>query len=75
METVKESINTEHISTNQLDILEANNDTLHSLILPQAGPKCNNLIKSMDNNIQKILPNNVKTIISYTGRKQLLSFT
>ena len=34
METVKETINIENISTKQLDILEANNDKLHSLILP-----------------------------------------
>ena len=39
METVKKTINTETISTNQLGILEANNDKLHSLILPHAGPK------------------------------------
>ena len=43
METVKETINTENISTNQLDILERNNDKLHSLILPYAGLKCNNI--------------------------------
>ena len=34
METVKETINIENISTKQLDILEANNDKLHSFILP-----------------------------------------
>ena len=68
METVKETINTETISTNQLGTLEANNDKLHSLILPYAGPKGKN-IKSMNNNIQWILRNNVKTRITYTGRK------
>ena len=51
METVKETINTETTSTNQLDTLEANNDKLHSLILPYAGPKGKNIIKSMNNNI------------------------
>ena len=69
METVKETTNIENISTNQLDILEANNDKLHSLILPYAGPKDNNIIKSMNNNIQQILPNNGKTRITYTGTK------
>ena len=64
----KETINTETISTNQLGILEANNDKLHSLILPYLGSKGNN-IKSMNNNIQRILPNNMKTRITYTGRK------
>ena len=68
METVKETINTETISTNQLGTLEANNDKLPSLILPYAGPKGKN-IKSMNNNIQRILPDIVKTRITYTGRK------
>ena len=68
METVKETINAETVSTNQLGILEANNDKLHSLILPYLGSKGNN-IKSMNINIQRILPNNMKTRITYTGRK------
>ena len=69
METVKETINIETISTDQLGTLEANNDKLHSLILPYVGPKGKNIIKSMNNNIQRILPNNVRTRITYTGRK------
>ena len=69
METVKETTNTENISTNQLDILEANNDKLHPLILPYTGSKGNNIVKSMNNNIQRILPSNMKTRIRYTGRK------
>ena len=68
-ETVKETINTETISTNQLGTVEANNDNLHSLIVPYAGPKGKNIIKSMNNNIQRILPNNIKTRITHTGRK------
>ena len=32
MEKLKERINTEYISPNQLDILKTNNDKLHSLI-------------------------------------------
>ena len=67
--TVKETINTENISRNQLDILEGNNDKLHSLILSYAGSKDNNIIKSMNNNRQRILPNNVKTRITYSDRK------
>ena len=34
METVKDNINTEYILTNQVDIVEGNNDKLHSFILP-----------------------------------------
>ena len=51
MKTVKKANNIETISTNQLGTLETNNDKLHSLILPYAGPKGKN-IKSMNNNIQ-----------------------
>ena len=74
METVKETINIKNVSTNQLDILEANNDKLYSLLLPYARPKGNNIIKSMNNNIQRILPNNVKTRITYTDRKHGTKF-
>ena len=38
-------------------------------ILPHAGPKGNNIIKSINNNIEQMLPNNVKTRITYAGRK------
>ena len=74
MERVKETTNIENVSTNQLDILEANNDKLHPLILPYAELKGNNIIKSMNNNIQRILPNNVKTRTTYTGRKLRTKF-
>ena len=50
-------------------MLEANNDKLHSLILPHVCPKGNAFIKSMNNDIQRILPSNVKTRITYTVRK------
>ena len=69
IETVKESINREYVSRNQLDILEATNEKLHSLIIPYAGPECNTFIKSMNNNIQRILLNNVKARTAYIGRK------
>ena len=65
----KKNINTETISTNQLGTLGAYNDKLHSLILAYAGAKGKNVIKSMNNNIQRILPNNVKTRITYTDRR------
>ena len=42
-EIVKATINTKNISANQLDILEANNDKLYSVILPYTGPKVNPL--------------------------------
>ena len=39
LETAKETINAVNISTNELHILEANNDKLHSLILTYAAQK------------------------------------
>ena len=71
---MKETIKTETFLTNQLSILEANNDKLHSLVLPYAGPKSKNIIKSMNNNIQRILTNNMKTRTTYTGRKRGTKF-
>ena len=52
METVKETVNTATILTNQLGSLEANNDKLHSLILPFADPKGKNIIRWINNNIR-----------------------
>ena len=71
IETVKETINTENISTNQLEILEANimiNYILlyyHTLVA---------IIKSMNYSIQRILPKNFKTRITCTGRKHDTKF-
>ena len=67
METVKETLNTEKVSTSQIDILETNADKWQPLILPYTLLKSNNIIKSMNNNIHRILPNNVKTRIAYSG--------
>ena len=69
MKTVKETINTETISTNQLGTLQGNNVKVHFLILAYGGPKGKNIIKSMNNNIQRNLFNNVKIRITYTDRK------
>ena len=69
MKTVEETINTETISTNQLGTLQVNNDKVHFLILAYSGPKGKNIIKSMNNNIQRNLLNNVKSRITDTDRK------
>ena len=74
METVKETINTWNISIHQLGILEANNDKLHSLILPYAAPKGKNKIKSMNNSIQRIILNNVKLKLHIQVENLVLSF-
>ena len=74
METVKETINTETNSTNQLGVLEANNNKFHSLILKCVGLKGNNISKSVNNSIQRTLPSNVKTRILYVGRKLATKF-
>ena len=45
------------------------NDKRHLLTIPYQGEKGDYLIKSMKRNLEKILPNNVKPQITYTGRK------
>ena len=42
---------------------------MYSLILPYAGPKGNTIIKTMNNSLKRIFPDNVKTRITYTGQK------
>ena len=69
MKTVEETINTETILTNQLGTLQVNNDKVHFLILAYDGPKGKNIIKSMNNSIQRNLLNNVKSRITDTDRK------
>ena len=49
--------------------LENENEKQHSLTIPYKGEKGDYLIKSMKRNLKKILPNNVKPQITYTGRK------
>ena len=42
---------------------------MYSLILPYAVPKGNTIIKTVNNNLKPILPNNVKIRVAYTGQK------
>ena len=49
--------------------LENENEKRHLLTNPYQGEKRDYLIKSMKRNLKKILPNNVKPQITYTGRK------
>ena len=49
--------------------LENENEKRHLLTNPYQGEKRDYLIKSMERNLKKILPNNVKPQITYTGRK------
>ena len=64
METVKETINTETILTNQLGTLEANNDILHSLILPYAEHDLIYYSKYLE-------PNCDKDYLGETGRRRI----
>ena len=38
---------------------------IHSLILPFAGAKCNNMLKSVNRCLKRIVPNDVNTRITY----------
>ena len=58
--------------TTQIDapLQNTNNDRkIHSLMLPFDGAKCNTLLKSMNRCIKRIVPNDVKKWIIYTGHK------
>ena len=47
---------------------------MYSLILPYAAPKGNAIIKTMNNSLKCVLPNNVKTRGTYTGQKHGTKF-
>ena len=49
--------------------LENENDKRHLLAIPYQGEKGDYFISSMKRNLKKVLPNNVKPQITYTGRK------
>ena len=49
--------------------LENENEKRHLLTIPYQGEKGDHLIKSVKGNLKKILRNNVKPQITYTGRK------
>ena len=42
---------------------------VHSLLLPFAGSKGTTVIKNMNKTLKNLLPNNIKTRITYTGQK------
>ena len=42
---------------------------MYSLILPYVGPEGNTNIKTMNNSLRRIVPNNVKRRVTYTGQK------
>ena len=42
---------------------------MHSLTLPYTGLKGNTIIKTMNNSLKRFLPDNVKTRVTYTGKK------
>ena len=42
---------------------------MYYLILPYAGPKADSIIKTMKNSLKRVLPDNVKTRVTYSGQK------
>ena len=42
---------------------------MYSLILPYARPKGNSIMKTMNKSLERILPDNVKTRVTYTNQK------
>ena len=57
---------------NSIDVpitLDNENEKRRLLTIPYQGEKGDYLIKFMKRNLKKILPNNMKSQITYTGRK------
>ena len=49
--------------------VENENEKQHLLTIPYQGEKGDYLMKSMKRNFKQALPNNLKSQITYTGRK------
>ena len=47
---------------------------MHSLILPYAGPKGSTIIKTMNNRLKHILPENVNSRVRYISQKLVTNF-
>ena len=65
----QENINKSKSSEHYPDTSEQPVEKMYSLILPYAGIKGNSIIKTMNNSLKRILPDNVKTRVTYTGQK------
>ena len=65
----QENIDKSKSSEHYPDTSEQPAEKMYSLILPYAGPKGNSIIKTMNNSLKRILPDNVKTRVRYTGQK------
>ena len=65
----QENINKIKSSEHYPDTSEQPVKKLYSLILLYVGPKGNSIIKTMNNNLKHVLPNNVKTRVTYRGQK------
>ena len=65
----KTSTRVKVLNINYPDTSEQPVEKMHSLILPYAGPKGNIIIETMNNNLKRFSPDNVKTRGTYTGLK------
>ena len=62
-------ISTSKSSEHYPDTSEQPVEKMYSLILPYAGPKGYSIIKTMNNSLKRISPDNVKTRFTFTGQK------
>ena len=70
MKEVKENKRSLVTAQNGTPLQNNNNDRkIHSLMLPLAGAKGNTMLKSMNRCIQRIVPNDANTRVTYTGQK------
>ena len=62
-------ISTSKSSEHYPDTSEQPVEKMYSLILPYAGPKGYSIVKTMNNSLKRISPDNVKTRFTFTGQK------
>ena len=69
----QENINESKSSEHYPDTSEQPVEKMYSLILPYAGPKGNSIIKTMKNSLKRILPDNGRTRVTYSGQNLVQS--
>ena len=67
--SLQENISKSKSSEDYHDTSEQHVQKMYSLILPYARPKGNSIMKTMNKSLERILPDNVKTRVTYTNQK------
>ena len=72
MKVIEEKQKQKQKEVTQISVTEQPNpqeQKVHSLLLPSAGPKSTTIVKNLNKTLKNVLSSNVKTRITYTGQK------